>query len=724
MDNDRIGDFYKVCKEADIPVDDQLFSAGSPPGSPSFKPGGDLDVMARDPQAYYRFKKAARQYGLKVATNGNSITIESHEVTMHLPDSKYSNPTSAANRMKAMASDMEAAEGYALGSGTTIPHGKGAVRLERGIMNTPIVAIGDFYKKGHEADHFLKGPYNRQKVIESLNFGNKAAYKASGALKSAGINPGMSIHRMNLAELDELLGNRTGQEAIDFARQYNRRTFQQLGEMRELAAAQSAKDIATVRQQIQALKKAGNYREATALRQQLNTTREQVQRVAELSGRKSLVSEVFSNADDVGDATSGKRGAEMLRKLSKNLEKVTPALKKLGAMLVKAAVWAGRLAQVYEVSKMYDRAEEREAEWARRIGRDPSTGGIAKEFLFEALGFHQSKLEAEEALRRAGKDPNEMLTWDFMKHFVMNETDYLIKAYNPLVHLSPTERFYKYLRDNPDAAKQLLGKPVAPKPLAETPSDIPLMVAASVKGAEDDGEKEGEAVLPPMIAASLKKDEAKDDGKPKASESGVGDDAEPSPMVAVSTGKKEPEPEAEPEPAVKPTSKSEPAVQPVGSGFNSGRNYAVKAIALDLESRMCPSGTSSARFEGVVQGSEMTVIVRQDGVDYVISGQKAQYLLVRNGYIRNQKNCGYVTTGKYKQFGPGITQGGNEGAKKSHGECVEQYCPGCVQDQLLGVGFGHSRPQVDEGEVRDTRCADCLEANRDKINACTDWGNQ
>jgi len=710
MDKGRISDFKKVCEEAGIPIDDELFSAGSPPGSPNFKPGGDLDVMARDPQAYYRFNKAAKKYGLKVTGNGNSISIESHEVTMHLPASRYSNPTSAANRMKAMANDMEAAEGYALMPGTSIPHGKGTIAVDSGILRTPIVPVGDFYKKAHEANHFLKGPYNRQKVIESLNFSNKAVYKTSQALREAGINPGMSIHRKNLTDLDQLLGDRKGQDAIDFAHQYSRRAFQRMAKLRELAVTRSASDIANVKRQITALEKAGDFRKAMALRHQLNTTRNQIQRVAKMSGRKDLVGRIMGESEDLVDAASGRRGAEFLKKLSKKFEKITPGLKQLGTKLVKVAVWAGRLAQLYEVSEMYKRAEQHEAEYAKMVGRDPSTGGIAKEFLFEALGFHQSKREADEAMRRMGKDPDEMLSWDYMSRFVMSEVDYLVKAYNPLLHLSPVDRFNEYLRENPDAAKQLLGigKAVVHKPLAVTPGDVPLMVAASIKAKEKQdakGDQHAEPNLPPMIAASMNKNKLKDKK--------VEEDAPP-PMVKASRDEK-------PKRKTKPGKK--PEEEKVYTGFDAGKSYTIKAIALDLESKVCKTGqSSSTTFKRVVPGSEMTVIVNQQGSDHVISGNQAKNILRKKGYIKNQKNCGYVTTKLYKQFGPGITQGGNEGAKMSEPECIEKFCSGCSEGAILIVGYRETYSEDEYGLPSDNFCADCLDANRAKIQACAGWG--
>ncbi|PKN31611.1 MAG: hypothetical protein CVU63_23015, partial [Deltaproteobacteria bacterium HGW-Deltaproteobacteria-20] len=67
---------------------------------------------------------------------------------------------------------------------------------------------------------------------------------------------------------------------------------------------------------------------------------------------------------------------------------------------------------------------------------------------------------------------------------------------------------------------------------------------------------------------------------------------------------------------------------------------------------------------------------------------------------------------------PGITQGGEPDQTMSHDECMEKYCPGCAQFSILGTGFGYSHSAEAVGDTPDTYCADCLEENRARINAC------
>lgn len=716
MDPGRINDFQQACQDAGVAYDKKLFSAGSPPWSKSFKKGGDLDTQTGTIQEFYRLRRAAIKRGLKVTDNGNSFSIESHEVTVHMPPSPYSSPTSRGPYEGALKADAEAAEGVAQSGGTSIPTSRGTVRLDQNLIRTPTVAAGDYYKKAHEARDFLKGgQVGRQRVIESLNFSNKAEYKMAQEMRKAGLNPGMAIHRKSLAELDAQLGNRTGADAEAYARQVNDRTFQRMGKMTSKAAARTASDVARVRKQIAAAEKAGDVRKAMALRQQLNNTRQQVKRVAEMSGRRELVRRIMDDADDAADAAGGSRGARFLQKLSEKFEKVTPALKKMGRVLVKGLSYGARAAELYALNKELEAAREREAAWARKIGRDPSYGGIAKEFLFGALGFHRAKEKTDAALARQGKSDKDILSWEYLKTFVAVEAYQVLDGLSPFPQDGPTVRIAKYLEDNPEVARQMLGQKVAPGPqppprAPAAPPTPPPMVAASMP--EKGQAKEGAAALPdlpPMVLASMGKDGK---GAMKKPDPKAQDDPPP-PMVTSQPEKKKSKPKPKPKP------KPSPAPEKVYTGFNPGKKYTIKAIALETEPRVCRTGASfSETFNGVVQGSEMSVIVRQDGQDHVISGDKAQYLLVRKGYIRNQKNCGYVTTRQYDTFGPGITQAGNEGPQKSYNECVEQYCPGCAQSHLLGVALARRNPDFDSGETVDTYCADCLDQNRSRINAC------
>jgi len=497
----------------------------------------------------------------------------------------------------------------------------------------------------------LKGNnIGRTEVLDSLNFSNKANYNMAKALRDAGIEPGMAIHRKSLTELEAQLGNRTGADAKAYAKRVNNQTFQRLQKMAGKAATQTAKDMAKVRQQINVAEKAGNYRRAIALRQQLNTTRHQVKRLAEMSGRKELVRQVMSGADDATDAAASGRGAKFLKKVSKHLKKVTPALKKLGKMVVKGMVYAARAAQLYALSKEYDAAVQREAEWAEKIGRDPSTGGITKEFIFGALGFYSAKEKTNEILAKEGKSNKEFLSWDFLKTFVSVEIGQVVNAAYPLAQYNPSTRILQYLVDNPDFAKQFVGQkidfPPGPDlvmPLKVTP---PPMVDASLQKDEVKPTKEKKPDMPPMIAASLKKD-----SKYSSTTKDKGEVAPP--MVAKSTEKKTKK--------NKQKSKLKPELEKEYAVFNQNLKYTIKGIALETEPRICRTGTSSSEtFNGLVHGSEVSIIVRQDGEDYVLSGSMAKNILRGKGYIRNQNKCGYVTTRLYKSFGPGITQGDHQ----------------------------------------------------------------
>ncbi len=701
MDSGRIGDFKKVCADANVLYSKKLFSAGSTPWDKAFKPGGDLDLQPSSTQGYYRLQDAFRKRGFKVTENGNSFTVGSHEITVHLPPSCYSNPTSAGGRLGAIKNDVEAAEGIALSGGTNVPHPKGTVHVSRSLIRTPVVDAGDYYKKAHHGRHLLQGNnINRADVLESLNFSNKANYKMAKALRDAGIDPGMAIHRKNSYDLEAQLGNRTGAEAKAFAKRVNNQTFQRLQKMAGKAAKETAKDVAKVRQQIRLAEKAKDYRRVIALRQQLNTTRHQVKRLAEMSGRKELVRQVMSGADDTADAAASGRGAKFLKKMSKNLKKVTPALKKLGGMVVKGLSYAARAAQLYALSKEYDAAVKRETEWAEKIGRDPSTGGITKEFIFGALGFYSAMEKSKKELAKQGKNSEDILSWDFLKTFVSVEISQVIDAAYPLAQLNPSTRILQYLVDNPDFAKKMIGQeinfPVGPDLVLPVKVAPPPMVAASLHKDEAKPTKEKEPEMPPMIAALFKKD-GKDSNATKDKEE------KPPPMVAKSLEKKIKKP--------KQKSKSKPEPEKEYAVFDPRLKYTVKGIALDLEPRVCRTGTSSSEtFNGLVHGSEVSIIVHQNGEDYVLSGSMAKRILTDKGYIRIQHKCGYVTTKLYKSFGPGITQGGNEGAeqgpKKSFNECIEQYCPGCSQSQILGVAGINSE------------CEPCLDANRSLINAC------
>jgi len=109
MDSGRIGDFKKVCADANVPYGKKLFSAGSTPWDKGFKPGGDLDLQPSTTPGYYRLQDAFRKRGFKVTENGNSFTVGSHEIVVHLPPSRYSNPTSTGGRLGAIKNDAEAA---------------------------------------------------------------------------------------------------------------------------------------------------------------------------------------------------------------------------------------------------------------------------------------------------------------------------------------------------------------------------------------------------------------------------------------------------------------------------------------------------------------------------------------------------------------------------------------------------------------------------------------
>ena len=708
MDPGRIQDVKALCQDAGVPYDDKFFSAGSPPGSKDFKPGGDVDAQAPTQRQFYRLQNSAAKRGLKVINNGNSFSIPSHEVTVHMPPSDYESPTGRGGYEAALKSDPEAAERVAQTGSTSVPLPGGAVRLQRNLMSTPVTAASDYFKKAHEARDFLESArVSRQQVIESLNFSNKAAYKMAGEMRKAGLDPGMAIHRKTLAELDAELGNRVGKEAVDYARKVNDRAFQRLNKMTDIAARQSARDFAALKNQIVAAEKSGDIRKAIALRQQLNNTRQQVRRVAEMSSKRGLVSRVVDGVDDAADA--GSRGSRFLKGVSERLGKVTPALKRLGGKLLKGLGYAARLAQLYAFKKEYDAAVAREEEWAARIGRDPSTGGIAKEFLFGALGFHLAKERTDAAMEQMGKD-KDMLSWEYLKIFLAVEAYQVLDAIKPSGGSDPGTRMVVYLQQNPEFARKLLGREIHTVP--GTPLIIPVPPEDGPKTVAEDKDKTPESpstTVPPAFGSAA-------NGTDDSGEEGNMTDAktpEPVPEPA-------PEPKAEPAPLPepKPAPHQETATDADEATFNPARDYTIVAVALETEPRVCKTGgNTSETFEGVKLGS-LSVIVRQDGRDMIVADHRARDILVKEGLVRIVPLCGYVTTAKYRDFGPGITQGGEPDQTMSHDECMEKYCPGCAQSSLLGAAMGERHSMGGGG---DNYCADCLEENRGRINACAGY---
>jgi hypothetical protein len=99
----------------------------------------------------------------------------------------------------------------------------------------------------------------------------------------------------------------------------------------------------------------------------------------------------------------------------------------------------------------------------------------------------------------------------------------------------------------------------------------------------------------------------------------------------------------------------------------------------------------------------------------IVADYRAREILKKDGYIRIIPLCGYVTTAKYRDFGPGITQGGEPEQTMSHEKCMEKYCPGCAESSILGAAMGEHHSAGAEG---DNYCADCLEENRGRIDAC------
>lgn len=710
LDPGRIQDVKALCQDAGVPYNDKFFSAGSPPGSAGFKPGGDVDAQAPTIRQFYRMRDAAAKRGLKPVDNGNSFTVPSHELTVHMKPSDFESPTGRGGYEAALRSDLEAAERVAQTGPTSIPLPGGAVILQRNLMSTPVTAASDYFKKAHEAREFLDGArVSHQRVIESLNFSNKAAYKMAEEMRKAGLNPGMAIHRKTLAELDAELGNLVGKDAVDYARRANDRAFQRLNKMTEIAAKQSARDFAALKRQISAAEKSGKFRKAMALRQQLNNTRQQVQRVAEMSGKRGLVARVVDGLDDAADV--GGKGSKFLKGVSERLGKVTPALKRLGGKLLKGLGYAARLAQLYGLKKEFDAAVAREEEWAMRVGRDPSTGGIAKEFLFGALGFHLAKERTDAAMEAMGKD-KDMLSWEYIKRFAVIEADLVAEALNPYGITPPymhgidsITRTLVSMRRNPEFARQLL---------AEQFDTVPGMPMVSPLGMENlgesaDGDKEATpesapvVVFPSVSPQTNATDDSGDAGN------GTAENAPPEILA-----EPEPEPDDSPEPPpIKPQEPDEDELT-----FDPRRNYAVVAVALETEPRVCKTGgNTSETFEGVDLGS-LSVIIRQDGRDMIVADHRARDILVKEGLIRIVPLCGYVTTAKYRDFGPGITQGGEPDRTMSHEECMEKYCPGCAQSSLLGAAMGE---QHSVGAGGDNYCADCLEENRGRINACAGY---
>lgn len=704
LDPGRIQDVKTLCQDAGVPYNDKFFSAGSPPGSAGFKPGGDVDAQAPTIRQFYRMRDAAAKRGLKAVDNGNSFTVPSHELTVHMIPSDFESPTGRGGYEAAIMNDPENAERVAQTGSTSIPLPGGAVRLQRNLMSTPVTAASDHFKKAHEAREFLEGAHvPHQRIIESLNFSNKAAHNMAVEMRKAGLNPGMAIHRKTLAELDAELGNRVGKEAVDYARRVNERAFQRLDKMTEIAARQSARDFAALKNQIVAAEKNGDIRKAIALRQQLNNTRQQVQRVAEMSSKRGLVSRVVDGVDDAADA--GGRGSRFLKGASERLGKVTPALKRLGGKLLKGLGYAAKLAQLYAFKKEYDAAVAREEEWAARIGRDPSTGGIAKEFLFGALGFNLAKERTDAAMEQMGKD-KDMLSWEYLKIFLAVEAYQVLDAIKPSGGSDPGTRMVVYLQQNPEFAKKLLGSEIRTVP--GTPLIIPVPPEDGPEALAKDKKQTSEPVLTAVDS------ETNGTGGSGTEENGTDPDlpAEPTP-----------EPKAEPAtpPAPKPIPRQEPEDDADEITFNPAREYTIVAIALETESRVCKTGgNTSETFEGVKLGS-LSVIVRQGGHDMIIADHRARGILVKEGLVRIVPLCGYVTTAKYRDFGPGITQGGEPDQTMSHEECMEKYCPGCAQSALLGTGFGYSQSALAVDDKPDTYCADCLEENRARINACAGY---
>lgn len=726
LDPDRINDFRNVCQDAGVSYDEHLFSAGSPPWSKSFKKGGDLDTQAPDLRAYYRMRRAAEARGLRVTDNGNSFSIGTHEATVHMPPSRYNGPTSQAAYERAMAADQEAAEYIAQGGSTTIPTAKGRVTLRRNVLRTPMAEAGDYLKKAHEARDFLEGPnVGRQQVIESMNFSNKAVYKTEQSLRKAGINPGMAIHRKTSAELDAMLGNRKGAEAVAFARKQNETAFRQLDRMLVKSAKATARDIADLKGRIIAAEKAGDTAKAVALRQQLVNTRNLINRTASQAGRKEIVRKVFQEGDDAAGA--GSKGARYLKKLSEKFGKMSPALKKLGGILLKGFSAAARAAELHALYKEFEAAEQREAEWARKIGRDPSTGGIAKEFVFGALGFHRAKETADQALARQGKDADPS-DWEYIKTFVAVYADQNMVV-GPLGN-DPTVELAEYMHTHPvfarkygvvveDDASADAAPPVPPeaattKPDAPGPPAAPApppMVAASLppdKDADAREQKDDAPAPPPMVRASL--EGKSDEGEKKSDKESTArkpdartaDSGSGKPSQARATG---------------PKTRTGPVQS---AGFKANRPYTVTGMALETEQRRCRMGANAyTTIEGVVDGSAMAVTVSQDGRSYILSGEAARLVLEKQRFIQRVAYCGYVTTPRYADFGPGVTQAApaeaqpktnwnawktrNNPSKKF--KCIRSLCKDCALWTHAGA------------PLYDT-CRNCLERNRKKLLSC------
>ena len=141
--------------------------------------------------------------------------------------------------------------------------------------------------------------------------------------------------------------------------------------------------------------------------------------------------------------------------------------------------------------------------------------------------------------------------------------------------------------------------------------------------------------------------------------------------------------------------------------FDPNQPYAIVGISPVWTQMKCQISQNTFAMLSRIDVTRTSIIVRQEGFDAILSGNTAIQILSKHGYIR-WDNCGWMTTDKYKQFGPGQTAGSpaKTAPKKSRIECLYMFCPMCKGGSLLGV------------DMAGGQCDLCQKANYANIERC------
>jgi hypothetical protein len=106
--------------------------------------------------------------------------------------------------------------------------------------------------------------------------------------------------------------------------------------------------------------------------------------------------------------------------------------------------------------------------------------------------------------------------------------------------------------------------------------------------------------------------------------------------------------------------------------FDPNKPFKVEAVMVREEGYRCKVGANKYMEVNRTYPEGAQLIVSQNGRKYEFSDQAAFKLLIKVGFVRHSKSCGYITTAKFAKFGPGYTQGA-QGAG-SDGQYGAAYC--------------------------------------------------